>query len=214
MKQDDRFEEFVRTAARHMDPVVEVPREEMWARVAEARRFQRTRTKPGVPAWVTWAVSLAAVLAVGIGLGRWSALDRTQPQNETVASTGAPQATPAGTEATGDNTASYRMAALQHLGSAEVLLTSVNNGMVDPQLKAWAKDMLSSTRYLLDSPAAADPRVGVLLEDLELILAQIATANSSGSQTDLNLIQDGIENTDVLPRLRATQSANSPVAGT
>ena len=214
MKQDDRFEEFVRTAARHMDPVVEVPREEMWARIAEARRFQRTRTKPGVPVWVTWAVALAAMLAVGIGLGRWSALDRTQPQNQTVASTGASQASPVAAESTGDNTESYRMAALQHLGSAEVLLTSVNNGVVDPQLKAWARDMLSSTRYLLDSPAAADQRMSALLEDLELILAQISSANSSGSQTDLNLIQDGIENTDVLPRLRATQSANSPVAGT
>ncbi|MEX2280881.1 MAG: hypothetical protein WEE89_00155 [Gemmatimonadota bacterium] len=213
MKQDERFEEFVRTAAKEMDPVGEIPRAEMWTRIAEARRFQRTRTARKFPAFATWGVGLAAALAIGIGLGRWSALDRT-PENG-VAAVSTPQPSPANMEdAASDMTASYRFAALQHLGSVEVLLTSVSSGAVDPQLKSWARNMLTNTRYLLDSPAGADPRMASLLEDLELILAQIASANPNVNQAELDLIQDGIKHTAVLPRLRATQSANSNVAGT
>jgi hypothetical protein len=212
MKQDERFEEFVRTAAQELDPVGEIPREEMWTRIAEARRFQRTRTSRKFPAFATWGIGLAATLAIGIGLGRWSALDRT-PENG-VASVSTPQSSPANTDEVGDMAASYRFAALQHLGSVEVLLTSVSSGAVDPQLKSWARGMLTNTRYLLDSPAGADPRMASLLEDLELILAQIASANPNVNQAELDLIQDGIKHTAVLPRLRATQSAHSNVAGT
>jgi hypothetical protein len=68
---------------------------------------------------------------------------------------------------------------------------------------------------LMDSPAADDPRMAHLFDDLELLLAQIAAAGpAQGNKTDLNLIQQGIDQTNVLPRLRATAPANMTAAGT
>jgi hypothetical protein len=206
MNQDDRFEKFVRGSLRELDPIADIPREEMWTRIAEARRFQRARPSRSLPAWAIWGVGIAAALVIGIGVGRWSALDRTAPQTSVAVST--PEL-PA--PVVNGDSAAYRLAAVQHLGSVEVLLTSVSSGTVDPQVKAWATQMLSSTRYLMDSPAGNDPRMARLLADLELILAQVATATVNRGEIDL--IQDGIKQTNVLPRLRATQSENSTVAG-
>jgi hypothetical protein len=48
----------------------------------------------------------------------------------------------------------------------------------------WARDLLTTTRLLLDSPAGADPARRELLETLELVLVQIARlprADSPGS---------------------------------
>jgi hypothetical protein len=61
---------------------------------------------------------------------------------------------------------------------------------------------------LLDSPAADDPEVAALLEDLELVIAQIARM-SAPSSVERELIREGIQKTDVLPRLRASQSAGT-----
>jgi hypothetical protein len=52
-----------------------------------------------------------------------------------------------------------------------------------------------------------------LLEDLELILMQIASP-ASDERGELDLIQHGIQQTDVLPRLRATLPASGAAVGT
>jgi hypothetical protein len=216
MSQDDRFEDFVRSSIRDVDPVDEIPREEMWSRISEARRFQRARRVPTFPVWAQWGVGLAAAMVIGIGLGRWSAVSRAGSNDTPVVATAPDSLTRLANAAAAfiESASPYRVAALRHLGSAEVLLTSVNSGTVDPQLKFWAKDMLSSTRYLMDSPESDDPRIASLLADLELILAQIASSSHNVKKSELDLIQDGIKHTSVLPRLRATQSAHSAVAGT
>src|SRR5262245_51062089 len=72
MKEQDKFEDFVRTAINELDPLPSVPREEMWARIAETRRFQR-KVRRGLPAWASWSAALAAMLVIGIALGRISA---------------------------------------------------------------------------------------------------------------------------------------------
>jgi len=41
-----------------------------------------------------------------------------------------------------------------------------------------------------------------LLEDLELVLAQVARLQNDHSRTDLDLINRALEQRDVLPRLR------------
>lgn len=61
----------------------------------------------------------------------------------------------------------------------------------------------------LITPAADDPNVAALLEDLELIIAQIARL-SVPSTVEGEIIRDGMNKTAVLPRVRATQ----PSAGT
>ena len=66
-----------------------------------------------------------------------------------------------------------------------------------------------TTRLLIDSPAAAeDPKLHSLLEDLELVLVQIARLRVERSKGDLDLIHQAVEQGDVISRL------NSAVATT
>jgi hypothetical protein len=226
MTQEDRFEEFVRAA---IEDVPAVPRDEMWAHIEQARRFRRPRDSRRQ--WLAWGVALAAMLVIGIALGRVSMSRQTPAMQEQVAQTDAarspvadtqplnrsaaqPRVAPAGPlgnrAPNAPTNAAYTLAALEHLGRVEVLLTAVSSGSVDQQLVGWAKDMLTSTQLLLDSPAANDPRMAHLLQDLELLLAQIAASTSEQrTQADLDLIHHGIKETDVLPRLRATAAASN-----
>src|SRR3954468_733424 len=89
---DDRFDDLLRDSAREYNDPPETPREELWQRIVAAREaekespkeplaeevegqwvlpFPRLRTiRPSRP--LTWAAGIAAVLALGIGLGRMS----------------------------------------------------------------------------------------------------------------------------------------------
>jgi hypothetical protein len=205
---DERFEEFLKRALADMDPVPTPPREAMWAQIDEARRFARKGERTGTRVWASWAVGLAAMLAVGIGIGRMTARQQQfapTPQTQTAALT---DVTP--------NPTSYRIAVAQHLGRAEALLTSFRTQpettVPDPQLAIFARELLTHTQLLLDSPAGDDPKVAALLGDLELILAQIARLSVS-SEEEREIIEDGLERTSVLPRLRAT-TAGPAQAGT
>jgi hypothetical protein len=78
-------------------------------------------------------------------------------------------------------------------------------------MSAWARDLLSNTRLLLDSPAAVDPERRRLLEDLELVLVQIvqlAPANTA----DRAMIDRALEHDHVMTRLRTAVPAGQ--AGT
>jgi hypothetical protein len=205
---EEKFEEFLKRALADMDPVPAPPREAMWAQIDEARRFPRKAERTGTRrVWASWAVGLAAMLAVGIGIGRMTA----KQQENTPA---APQVATV-TDVT-PNSTSYRIAVAQHLNRAEALLTSFrtqpDQSVSDPQIATFARDLLSSTQLLLDSPAGDDPNVALLLRDLELILAQIARL-SVPSAEERAIVEDGLEKTAVLPRLRAT-TARPAQAGT
>ena len=114
----------------------------------------------------------------------------------------------------------YRLAAAQTLAQAEMLLTSFrtetrSGGSVDTQVITWAGDVLSSTRLLLDSPAGRDPNLRPLLEDLELVLAQIvqlrdAPAGAAGGDADL--IDHALQQRDIMPRLRTVVPAGAAAA--
>jgi hypothetical protein len=54
-----------------------------------------------------------------------------------------------------------------------------------------------------------DPRTRLLLEDLELVLAEIAQLSPRSRAEDLELIREGIEQGDVMPRLRTAVPAGS-----
>jgi hypothetical protein len=205
---EERFEEFLKHALDDMEPVPAPPREAMWAQIDEARRFARRAERSTTRrTWVKWSVGLAAMLAVGVGIGRMTTLQQAgapmQPQTAAITTV-----TP--------NQATYREAVAQHLSRSEALLTSFRTQpqttAPDPQLARFARDLLTSTQLLLDSPAGDDPKVAALLGDLELILAQIARL-SAPSAEEREIIEDGLNRTAVLPRLRAT-SAGTPAAGT
>lgn len=198
---EESFGEFLRQSLDELDPVPPTPREAMWARI-EAERRQAVAA-PRRHVWLSWGAGLAAMLAIGIGIGRWSAQETvTTPMAVAVSEP---------TAAAPVNRAAYRVTVAQHLTSAEALLTSFRTqpaGQLDPEIAVLARDLLSDTRLLLDSPAADDPRVAVLLQDLELIIAQIARL-SAPSQEEREIIREGMNHTEVLPRLRASQAAGT-----
>ena len=99
----------------------------------------------------------------------------------------------------------YEVATRRYLGQTAALLLAlpltVPAGGADARFAAQAQELLSTTRLLLDSPAAADPTMRGLLEDLELVLAQIARLRSTQGEAELDFITSTLEQRDVLPRL-------------
>lgn len=100
----------------------------------------------------------------------------------------------------------YQVAANRHLANAEALLTAFRtdsrDARMDAQLSKWARDLLSNTRLLLDSPAAEDPERARLLGDLELVLAQIVQLSPGAAAQDRELIEGSIRSGQVMTRLR------------
>lgn len=143
---------------------------------------------------------LAATLVIGIGIGRF-ALPTAGPQ---------PEASAAVSTASTDSVSlqePYQSTTSRYLGQAVALLVSlpadVHEGRANEPYMGRAHDLLLTTRLLLDSPASADPRFRTLLEDLELVLAQVVRLQSAESSEELELIRQALEQRDVLPRLRS-----------
>lgn len=109
---------------------------------------------------------------------------------------------------------SYQVATQQHLQDAEALLTSFTlesrDERMNSQFAGWAKGLLSNTRLLLDSPAGDDPRRAKLLQDLELVLAQIVQLSPEAPAADRELVQGSIQNGMVMTRLRSAIPADQP----
>jgi hypothetical protein len=209
MMEDDRFIDYVRD----IDPPPPTPREEMWARIQQQRVATRVGAAPAVIefkprarryVWVQWTAALAAMLVIGIGIGRLTALRQTEVT--------APAATPQA-NATDENSP-YRLAATQHLLRAENLLTSIvieANSRPVSEMQTWARELRTETRMLLGSPLADDPVMRGLLEDVELLLSRIAMIPSDRANEEVLLIQEGINQGDVLLRVRAATSTRAVV---
>jgi hypothetical protein len=200
---DDGLDQRIREAARAYNAPPETPREEMWARIQAGR--QRVPAAPRVlpfrRRWAPWAAAAAAILALGIGIGRVSVGPESSAWD-------GPSA----------NATTYRLAAQEHLSQSEAFLTLFRTSLeerTDHRLaSASARQLLATNRLLLDSPAAVDPATRLLLEDLELVLAEIAQLSPRSREQDLQLIRDGIERGDMMPRLRtAVPSGAAPTQG-
>ena len=198
-QNEDRADEQLRRLAQDYHRPPATPREEMWAAIA--RRRAEPKLVIGLRPWLRWGLGIAAVMALGFGIGRWSMR------------TGEPPVI-AATRDTAPSVA-YQVATTQYLSQAEVVLTEFRSEGLDPQLAASARELLGTTRLMLDSPAAQDARLRGLLEDLELALAQIADmAQVPGSRgrEEMNLITQGLEQRGVLPRLRSAIPAGQAAA--
>lgn len=198
---DDRFEQQINEALRDYHRPPEPPRDEMWAAIEAERRRRRTAPRVVVlrPVW-RWGIGMAAVLVLGIAIGR-----RLQPTGDRTQTSSAAATRPV------DGLA-YQLAAAQVLTRAEIVLTSFRadartGGRPDSQFLDQARDLLGSTRLLLDSPAGQDPRLKPLLEDLEVILAQIAVLSASRDTADVEIINQGIDQRSVLTRLQTANPA-------
>ena len=113
------------------------------------------------------------------------------------------------------NAGIYNVATARHLADAEVLLTSFSLGSKDSGVNAqfadWAKGLLSNTRLLLDSPAGDDPRRAKLLQDLELVLAQIVQLAPDARAEDRQLVEGSIQQGHVMTRLRTAIPADPQI---
>ena len=112
-------------------------------------------------------------------------------------------------------TSAYQLTAVQHLSEAEALLTSFRSRssadqQMDAQLGTWARQLLTNTRLLLDSPVGDDPQRRPLLQDLELVLVQIVQQLSPGSTPqDRDLIEKTLQQDHVMTRLRTAIPAGA-----
>lgn len=71
----------------------------------------------------------------------------------------------------------------------------------DSAIAIRAGELLTQTHLLLDSRAGSDPTLHKLLEDLELVLAQVARLRVQRGGNDLQLIHQALTVRDVLPRV-------------
>ena len=192
--EDPKFEAWLKDAAKSYHSPLPTPREEMWARIEERRRSKRiVELRP----WMRWAVAAAAVLILGIGIGRWTA----KPPGPA-----GPSGTPVAHEIDSLANQAYQVAAMQYFSRTEALLTSFredDRSANTARLVAQARGLLTTTQLMLDSPAARDPRLHSLLQDLELVLTQIAVLNPLHDGRDRDLITQGMNQSHVLPKLRS-----------
>lgn len=208
---DDRFEDFVQRegASYHAPP--DTPRDEMWARIDEARRARRGRPAAAVPSWVRWGVGVAAVLAVGVGIGRLTAPRGVGPEGSVGGTTAAAM------ESTAD-TGMTQLVAGDYLSGADAFIAlfqaEARAGLADEQVGEWARDLLVTTRILLDSPYLEGNVVfESLLQDIEVILVQIAQYAASQDLTELEFIERGLETRSVQFRIQAALSETSGPQG-
>jgi hypothetical protein len=100
---------------------------------------------------------------------------------------------------------------VQHLGQVEALLAAFRaeppREGAAPALQPWAGELLATTRLLLDSPAAADPRLGPLLGDLETVLVQIVQLPAARHGQERQIIAQSLDDSDLMTQLRAAVPA-------
>lgn len=199
MNEQEQDERIRALAREYHDPPVP-PREKMWAAIRERRVQARvipiTRRPLGGPRTVVWITTLAATLLLGIALDRLV----LRPSPRQVAT------------APAEPSLALQVATTQHLSRLEAFLTGFRIGEADTLFRSQARDLLTSTRLLLDNPAM-DPRIQSLLEDLELILVQIVQPGAADRAEEREFITDGLEQRQVLPRLRSYIPAGPPTPG-
>jgi hypothetical protein len=117
----------------------------------------------------------------------------------------------------GSEMSAYRLAVVEHMARAEVLLTSFlaesrsspSDMRTAAQFAALSRDLLKTTRLLLATHATEDRALTRLLEDLELVLMQISQYAAEGRRTDLDAINQSLDRRNVLPKLRSTIPAGA-----
>lgn len=183
----------------------EPPLAELWPEI-EARAFPRVVQRP----WTRTLIPLAAMLLLGFGIGQIA------PR---LSSRSAPRTAVASSPAEGlvvrpasDEAPFVGIAAdyLERVTGLLVTLADANrHGQPLGSSATQARDLLATTRLLLDSPQASDPRLQSLLDDLELVLAQIARLPHRAPQPEVNLIDQTLDQREVLPRLRVMLAENT-----
>ncbi|HEV8600096.1 MAG TPA: hypothetical protein VGQ69_12095 [Gemmatimonadales bacterium] len=190
------------------------PLEEIWQTV-EARAFPLgTRRQPW--RWTRTLLPLAAMLLLGFGIGQLTPAVLRQQVTATpvgaVRTTGSTPVSEASARSSSDAAPFVGIATdyLERVTALLVTLADANRaGKPLGNSAGQARDLLATTRLLLDSPQASDPHLQALLNDLELVLAQIARLPQRAAQPDVYLIDETLDQREVLPRLRELLAENT-----
>ena len=199
---DDRFDELMRDAAQTYRKPPQPDFDAMWNVVA--RETWGAAPSPKQHAFrFRNAIGIAATLLIGVGIGRATVTFKSAATRS--ATTFAAAQSAARTDSLPE-AAPYSTETSQYLGQTAALLialpSEVKAGRANEQFLSRAGELLTRTRLLLDSPAANDPTMRNLLEDLELVLAQVVHLENNQNRTELDLINRALEQRDVIPRLR------------
>lgn len=191
---DERLNELLKDAGQTWLTPPEPDYAAMWSTIERSALDGRRRGWR--PSWPTFSVGIAAALVLGIGLGRLAV--PSAPPAEVATAVLVDSTIPA---------SGYDRVASELLGRTVLLLSALpaegSTANAGERFSGQAIELLTSTRLLLDSPAASDARFKSLLEDLELVLAQIAMLQSGRTQEDIDFITDALEERDVVPRIRS-----------
>lgn len=196
---DEQLDELLEAAR----PAFRVPPdpqlEKIWEGVSAARHPAPVRRPTP---WLKWA-GVAAGLVLAFSLGRLSI------NQATVTETPAPSVS---SVARGEQPVTA--AATELLGETVVLLSALHEGQAtelpDRAFAQQAGLLLGTTRLLIDSRVAErDPALKSLLQDLELVLAQLARLRTGEAHGELQLINDALQAQDIVPRIRSVAAGLS-----
>jgi hypothetical protein len=203
MHDDEKFDDFIRSAAKGYTPGGAPPADAMWAAIAHdvADAIRPTRARTIRRTWIAGGIGIAATLLIGVAVGRWTSAPVRPAQVAAVVH-------PASDDSA--RTAAHtRAVTLDHLADAEVFLTTVRadvkTGRTDADRTARSRELLARTRLLLGSQTHRSPAVEQLLQDLELLLAEIsAMPATTRPSMDVKLLDETMRDGNILPRIRAT----------
>lgn len=189
---DRELDDLLQDAAARWRVPGDPPLDDIWAGVAR----EAFRPPSHAPGWriVTLAASIA--LVIGVAAGRLSVRPATP-------SLPLPATTAAALRAAPDGADQRAMSEL--LGRTAVLLAALpaDTAEPSPEISREGARLLTTTRLLLDSPVGSDARLRDLLQDLELVLAQVARFDPRHRRDEMHFIQSALDQHDLVPRLRS-----------
>ncbi len=217
---DEKLQSLMHEAKHTYRVPADPPLDAMWSRI-EREHFDGVTAAPTLQAnghvngrarrWLAPLLAIAATLAIGVGIGRFTA-----PAARAVAEL--PAARDASGPAATNGSDPLQRATSEYIDETVALLASLPRDSIatlvggNAKFVAQASLLLATTRLLMDSPAASDPQLRDLLEDLELVLAQVARLRTTPRAEELTFIAEAMDQRDVVPRLR-TVAASLSVSG-
>jgi hypothetical protein len=202
---DHKLQHLIQASVPDARPLDDTSVDALWHQIESAHfdgvRPVRSTLAPRRGFTTVWRplIAMAATLAIGFGLGRYSTpTEPALPPVTVVTEAAVPEP--------------LRRSTSRYLDDAALLLASLqqDTSASDTRFTSQAETLLNTTRLLLDSPAAAsDPKLRDLLEDLELVLAQVARLRTAASAEDLSFIATALNERDVVPRLRTVAASMS-----
>jgi hypothetical protein len=173
------------------------PLDRMWEAV-EREAFTDPVRAPS--RWIRTILPLAAMLLIGFAIGQ------VAPRlGGTVATTPVTVTADAPTQSASEGPP-FVGVATDYLERVTALLVTLagesGRGQPVQYSASQARDLLATTRLLMDTPYPLEPHLRSLLEDLELVLAQIARLPARPSAPDVYLIDQALDQREVIPRLR------------